>query len=125
MGGGGRDKRNWAEEGSAGETWKEQTIWGSFLALLPSSWVTPGKLLHLSEPQSQEQEMGTIMPSPRAGVRLKYNVCKIPDQTVCVSFFFFFSATGLSCSTQDLPSSLWHPGSLVGACGLLVVACDF
>ena len=40
-------------------------------------------------------------------------------------FFFFFSATGLSCSTQDLPSLLWHPGSLVGACELLVVACDF
>ena len=72
--------------------------------------------------------MGTIMPSPRAGVRLKYNVYKIPDRTVCVSFFIFFfflSATGLSCSTQDLPSPLWHPGSLVGACELLVVACDF
>lgn len=120
---GGHDKRNWAEEGSAGETWKEQTIWDSFLALLPSSWVTLGKLLHLSEAQSQEQEMGTIMPSPRAGVRVEHNTCKIPGQRV--HCFLFPSATGLSCGTQDLPSLLWHPGFLVRACELLVAACGF
>lgn len=42
--------RKWAEERSTLERWKEQTIWDKFLALLPISWVTLGKLLNLSDP---------------------------------------------------------------------------
>ena len=30
---------------------------------------------------------------------------------------------GLRCGVQDLQSLLWHAGSLVAACKLLVVAC--
>ena len=49
-----------------------------------------------------------------------------------LSFFFFnyfflsLAPPGLSCSTWDLQSSLWHGGSLfVAACKFLVAAFEF
>ena len=35
----------------------------------------------------------------------------------------YLAVPGLNCSTQDLGSSLWHAGSLVAACELLVASC--
>ena len=54
-----------------------------------------------------------------------------PGMTPLSLFFFFqyfkkfihLAVPGLSCGTQDLPSSLQHVGSLVVACKLLVAAC--
>lgn len=62
-GGGGRDQRNWARRGLLERHGKSRQSGAPFLALLPSSWVTPGKdSLHLSEPQSQGLRM-QLMPS--------------------------------------------------------------
>lgn len=55
--------RKWAEERSTLERWKEQTIWDKFLALLPISWVTLGKLLNLSDPQPL-CKIGIMPPRP-------------------------------------------------------------
>ena len=39
------------------------------------------------------------------------------------NYFIYLAVPGLSCGTLDLLSSLWHAGSLVVACKLLVAAC--
>ena len=41
----------------------------------------------------------------------------------CEVFAYLFGGAGLGCTMQDLPSSLWHAGSLAAACKLWVVAC--
>ena len=55
--------------------------------------------------------------------------CKESDTTEQLSFHlclsvvvFFFTVLGLSCSTQDLSSALWHAGSSAAARELLLVA---
>ena len=40
-----------------------------------------------------------------------------------IIFLIYLAVPGLSCGTLDLLSSLWHAGSLVVACKLLVAAC--
>ena len=34
------------------------------------------------------------------------------------SVFIYLAAQGLSCSTQDLQSLLWHEGSFAAVCGI-------
>ena len=59
------------------------------------------------------------------GVLLSLCILKFYHDLSSCGFFLNIYLTGpdLSCSTQDLTSYLWHAGTLVAACELLIAAC--
>ena len=68
--------------------------------------------LNHGDPEAHEFEGKAYACVPR-----RFCGCKI-----VLGFFFFFAALGLSCSTQDLPSSSQHAGFSVVAREPLVAA---
>ena len=83
------------------------------LSLILSSWVRTVALLSrvISSPGHCDWHMNQA-------VLIRYKL-----HSFFFNLFIYVAVPGLSCSMQNLPSSLRHVGSFLVACKLLVVAC--
>ena len=98
---------NWGRHSS-----RLTAVFGTSLQRLPSCGL-------LSTPDGETQlAVTSVFLSPEPCTMFSIYGCPINILKNILFYLFILAVPGLSCSMQDLPSSLRHVGSLVEACGI-------
>ena len=98
-------------------------IWGGHSSRLravsgtSSHWLPSCGLLSIPDGETQ-LAVTSVFISPEPCTVFSIYGCPINIFKNILFYLFILVMSGLSCSTQDLPSSLRHVGSLVVACGI-------